>query len=260
MLALPADGMNRWLIDGELREMPMTVRNSRHSEIMITIGAILWQWLRQQPQPRGKVLGGEAGIILSRNPDTTVGVDVAYISAETVAAQSGNSTLIEGVPVLVVEIGSPSDRLEEINEKNAKYRRAGVPLVWIVNPYDQTVVVHRLGAKPQLFNTDQEFAAEPHLPGFRVPVAELFAGCLAPAHPMEQTHDGDKSAMDRRGSRFGCDLLGWSVHHAVRNGRSCRGGRGQERAGHHRHQKAISRNGLAARSMRRSRKSARRPI
>jgi Uma2 family endonuclease len=175
MLALPADGMSRWLIDGEMREKPMTVRNRRHSVIMATISRILGNWLALQPQPRGEVSCGEVGVILARDPDTTVGVDVAYISAETVAAQSGTSTLIEGVPILVVEIGSPSDRLEEITEKNAKYRRAGVPLVWIVNPYDQTVVVHRLGSKPQLFNTDQELAAEPHLPGFRVAVAELFA-------------------------------------------------------------------------------------
>jgi Uma2 family endonuclease len=176
MLTMPADGMSRWLIDGELKETPMTVRNRVHSEIMATISMILGVWLRTLPHPRGRIVSGEAGIILARNPDTTVGVDIAYISAETIAAQSDESTLIEGVPVLIVEIQSPSDRLDEIHEKNAKYRRAGVPLVWIVNPYDQTVVVHRLGAKPQLFNTDQELAAEPQLPGFRVAVAELFAG------------------------------------------------------------------------------------
>ncbi|HEX3314805.1 MAG TPA: Uma2 family endonuclease, partial [Gemmataceae bacterium] len=93
-----------------------------------------------------------------------------------VAAQRSEWSLIEGTPDLIVEILASSDRLEEVNEKTAAFRRAGVPLVWIVNPYDQTVIVHRLGAKPQLFNTDQELAAEPQLLGFRVAVAELFAG------------------------------------------------------------------------------------
>ena len=105
-----------------------------------------------------------------------VGVDVAVISAETVVAQESKCSLIDGIPILIVEILASSDRMEEYNEKTVTYRRAGVPLVWIVNPYDQTVIVHRLGAKPQLFNTDQQLAAEPHLPGFRVAVADLFAG------------------------------------------------------------------------------------
>ncbi len=35
--------------------------------------------------------------------------------------------------------------------------------------------MYRPGAEPELFNALQELSAEPHLPGFRVPVAQLFA-------------------------------------------------------------------------------------
>ena len=66
MLALPADGVGRWLIDGELREKPTTVCNRHHSTIMATVTTVLGVWLRQQPKPRGRILCGEAGIILSR--------------------------------------------------------------------------------------------------------------------------------------------------------------------------------------------------
>lgn len=41
MLALPENGVERWLIDGKLREKPMTVRNRFHSRTMMTIG-ISW--------------------------------------------------------------------------------------------------------------------------------------------------------------------------------------------------------------------------
>ena len=176
MLALPAKGMSRWLIDGELREKPTTIRNYEQSVVLATFTTLLGIWLRRQPAPRGHIVCGDAGIILARDPDTTVEVDVAYLSAEAVAAQSGESTLVECVPVLIVEIPPPSDELSVVLEKIEKYRRVGVPLVWNVNSFDQTVTVYCLGAKPQLFNTDQELAAEPHLPGFRVAVAELFAG------------------------------------------------------------------------------------
>src|SRR5205085_11983065 len=58
LLAMPDDGMERWLIDGELREKPMAVRNRFHSKILISVGTVLKMWCDQQPQPRGEVMRG----------------------------------------------------------------------------------------------------------------------------------------------------------------------------------------------------------
>jgi hypothetical protein len=93
LLALPDDGTDRWLIAGELRERPMTRRNRNHSRAMIRVGKYLDNWLDEQPHPRGQVLGGEAGVILRRDPDSTVGVDVTYIGAEVMIKQTEDSTL-----------------------------------------------------------------------------------------------------------------------------------------------------------------------
>lgn len=174
LLAMPDDGMDRWLIRGELREKPMTVRNRFHSETMSCVAAELLNWVRQQSPPRGRVLSGEAGVRLGGTPESTVGVDVAYVSPEVAARQGEETTLIDGAPVLAVEILSPNDTQEEIHEKLGEYLRAGVPVVWVIDPYDRTVRVYRPDARPQLFNEDQEIAGDPHLPGFRVPVARLF--------------------------------------------------------------------------------------
>jgi Uma2 family endonuclease len=175
MLALPEDGVERWLIRGQLREKPMTVRNRWHSRIMIRVGKLLDNWLDQQPEPRGSVLGGEAGVRLRRTPDSTVGIDVVYISAEAAARQTDETTLIDGPPILAVEILSPNDTQEEIDEKIDDYLQAGVPLVWIINPRRRTVEIFRPGAEPEMVNVRQELSAEPHLPGFRVQVAQFFA-------------------------------------------------------------------------------------
>ena len=175
LLALPQNGTERWLIQGQLREKPMTVRNRTHSRIMATITYLLVSWLLRQSEPRGLVLCGEAGCRLARDPDTTVGIDVVYISAELALRQSDETTLIDGVPVLAGEILSPSDVLEEINEKIDHYLRAGVALVWLIDPHDQTVTIYRPGKAPELVNIHQELVGEPHLPGFRVPVAQIFA-------------------------------------------------------------------------------------
>jgi Uma2 family endonuclease len=174
MLALPDDGTDRELIDGRLREKPMTMRNRRHSRTEIRIGKLFDNWLDTQPESLAEVVGGEAGFRLRRDPDTSVGIDVAYVSAETVANTPETSAFFEGPPVLAVEILSPSDAQEDIDEKVDLYLATGVKIVWVVNPRFRTINVYRLDAKPQLFNELQEITAEPHLPGFRVAVREIF--------------------------------------------------------------------------------------
>ena len=102
-----------------------------------------------------------------------MGIDVAYVSAE-IAAKEPGSPYFEGPPVLAVEILSPSDKQEEIDEKVGLYLELGVAIVWVVNPIFRTVCVYRPGELPVLFNESQEIAAEPYLPGFRASVAKFF--------------------------------------------------------------------------------------
>jgi len=174
LLALPDNGMDRQLIRGELREQSMTMRNRFHSGIEPLVAYLLVQWLIGQPEPRGRVVSGEAGFRLRRDPDTSVGIDVAYVSAEIIATTPATSAFFEGPPVLAVEILSPSDKQEDIDDKVSLYLELGVAIVWVINPRFRTVVVHRPGAEPELFNILQELSAEPYLTGLRVPVAKLF--------------------------------------------------------------------------------------
>ena len=176
LLAIPDDGMERNLIRGVLKEKPMTRRNRFHSSAEANLAYLLNEWRHRQPLPRGVVLSGEAGVYLSRDPDTTFGIDVAYISAETAATQTDDSpmALVEGVPILAVEILSPNDTVEEINDKIDAYIAAGVKQVWIVDPHFRTVYVHRPGQKTEFYTDDEDLTAEPDLPGFRVRVASLF--------------------------------------------------------------------------------------
>lgn len=175
LLALPRNGTERWLIEGQLREKPISVRNRVHSRIMVRSAKFLDNWLDGQPPPRGEVLCGEAGCRLGRNPDTTVGTDVVYVAANLVHQESDDTTLIDGVPTLIIEILSPSDVFEDIKEKIDLYQNFRVPLIWVIDPHDRTVTIYRLDREPELVNVRQELTAEPFLPGFRVAVAEIFA-------------------------------------------------------------------------------------
>ena len=174
-LALPEDeGVERELIRGELLERPMTTRAFAHGLVIINIGFYLKLWLKTQAEPRGCVVGGEARVRLRGDEPTFVGVDVAYVSAESLPDPRRNAKYVDGPPLLIVEVLPPHDEHEDIANKVGRYLEAGVPIVWVVDTMFSTVTVYRLDAKPQLFNADQELSAEPFLPGFRVAVADLF--------------------------------------------------------------------------------------
>ncbi len=173
LMALPDDGVRREIIQGELRETPMTRRNWKHSGVEANISKLLGNWLDQQPEPRGRINSGEAGFRLRREPEVFVGIDVAYASAELVAATSRKQSFYDGPPVLAVEILSPSDTHEEVVEKIGLYLEVG-SIVWEVDPDIRRVTVHRPGQPPQMFNETQELSGEPYLPGFRVPLARIF--------------------------------------------------------------------------------------
>ncbi|HEX4610175.1 MAG TPA: Uma2 family endonuclease [Urbifossiella sp.] len=181
LLAMPDDGVERWIINGRLREKPpefpgvtMTVRNRHHCEIMSFVTTALTTWLRTRPKPRGGVYCGEVGVLLPGRP-TAVGVDAAFAPADVVAVQDDEkTTLLDGVPTLVVEILSPNDTQEQTHEKTREYLRAGVALVWVIDPEDRTVKVYRPGVEPELFNLTHRMPEHPAMPGFAPAVAELF--------------------------------------------------------------------------------------
>ena len=174
MLAQLDNGVDSWLIRGQLRERPMTIRNRWHSRVEARLSYLLWKWLETRASVGGMIYSGEAGCILRHDPDTTVGIDVVYFAGAVNVYEKEGTTLLDGVPTLAAEILSPSDVLEDIDEKVAEYLAAGVALVWVIHPRQETVTVHKPGVPPQLFNVTQELVGEPELPGLRIPVSSLF--------------------------------------------------------------------------------------
>lgn len=78
-------------------------------------------------------------------------------------------------PDVAAEVVSPSDNYYAVDEKVWEYLRAGVRLVWVINPRNRTVLAYR---GPQgdtsLFRESDELTGEDVLPGFRCRVADLF--------------------------------------------------------------------------------------
>lgn len=172
-LSLPENpSVERMLIDGELWEKPMTRRNRRHSRAETRVAYLLERWAEENDQPL-HVFSGEA-VVRFPERSTLVGIDVAVVSTEVLSAQPDETTLIYGIPLLAVEILSPSDKQDEIQAKVAAYLEASVKLVWVVDPVFRTVSVYRPDADPVMFAGDEPLTAEPFLPGFNAPTSKCF--------------------------------------------------------------------------------------
>jgi Uma2 family endonuclease len=170
----PSKKVDRWLFRGELRESKVTKRNPSHSGAVMALGRILGNWAVEDPANRGKVHGAEVYFRLRTDPETNVGIDVALASPQQVAATDKRASFIDGPPALAVEVLSPYDKQRDIDEAIEEYLSCGVRVVWIVNPFHDTVTVYRPGNEPALYNRTQVIQGDPELPGFRCRVAEIF--------------------------------------------------------------------------------------
>jgi Uma2 family endonuclease len=121
----------------------------------------------------GRVRSGEVGIYTQRRPDTVRGADALFISNERYAKKT-KAAFLEIAPDLVVEILSPSNTWTEITEKLREYFVIGVRLVWVVAPTSRSVFVYRALTAVRELAADAELPGEDVLPGFTVPVAQLF--------------------------------------------------------------------------------------
>jgi Uma2 family endonuclease len=80
-----------------------------------------------------------------------------------------------GAPDLAVEIASPGDLDQEVQEKVAAYLRAGSRLVWIVRPRLRTVTIHYPDGTARTLSVEGTLSGEAVLPDFALPLRELFA-------------------------------------------------------------------------------------
>jgi Uma2 family endonuclease len=158
------------LVKGEIIHMSPT--GHPHAFVEIRVGKVLGNFVDEHKL--GRVLGGEMGVYTSRNPDTVRGVDVAFISNERLT-QVQSSSYLDVAPELIVEIVSLGDTWTEITEKLEEYFAIGVKLIWVADPNRQRVHVYRSLTEVEILTVEDELTGGDVLPGFQVPVTELFA-------------------------------------------------------------------------------------
>jgi len=158
------------LIEGRLVRMSPT--KPQHGWMEIELGQRLHRFVKEHHL--GRVMAGEVGVYIHRNPDTIRAADLLYISHERLAAATPDSFL-DVPPELIVEIISESDRWGEMRRKLREYFEIGVNVVLILDPEENTASVYRSLTDVQELTPGDALTLEDILPGFRAPLAEIFA-------------------------------------------------------------------------------------
>ena len=173
LASLKGDGYRYDLLKGDLiRVSPAGLRHSRlAAEIARRLGNFLLERLHL-----GVVVGAETGFRLSQDPDTVLGPDAAVVRSARLPGPEAQVGFLELAPDLAVEIVSPTDRWTTVNSKVDAYLSAGVRLVWVVEPGPRAVRVYSAEGPEQGLRADRGdvLQAESVLPGFALPLAELF--------------------------------------------------------------------------------------
>lgn len=169
-LHLQDGGAATELVRGRIVEMNRPYTS--HGYFMMRIAFILQQYVQQQDI--GRIVGGDAGVVTERNPDTVRGPDVAFYSYQRIPKGPLPPGYWPASPELVVEIRSCDDRWKAIIHKAGEYLAAGVLTVAVVDP--ETLRVHLFSADREvsILNRDDQLTFPDILPGFSITVSRLF--------------------------------------------------------------------------------------
>ena len=100
--------------------------------------------------------------------------DVSFIRLGRLEGEVIPSGWLQIPPDLAVEVLSPGDVADEMDEKVQQYVKAGVRLVWEVHPASKTVIVHRADGTITALKDSDELSGEDVVPGFSVLLARVF--------------------------------------------------------------------------------------
>lgn len=169
VLALPDDGNRYELLDGELLVTPAPSLRHQHA-----VGALL---LRLAPY----VDSSRAGYLSHSPADLALeGGQVAQPDLFVVATPRGRrpATWAEcGIPVLVVEVVSPSTAHYDRLIKRRRYQRSGVAEYWVVDLEARVVERWRpADDRPEVLDRRLIWQPVPDFPAFDLDLGEFFSG------------------------------------------------------------------------------------
>ena len=158
------------LVDGRLVERNSSVLSSwvsgqmhRALDVFIDENQLGWAWVADL----GYVCFPDA-------PGTVRKPDVSFVRKERLPEGPTSEGYLYIPPDLAVEVISPNDLAYQVDHKVREYLDAGVALIWVINPEERTVRIHRRDRSISWLEEQDELLGEDVIPGFRCCVSTLF--------------------------------------------------------------------------------------
>lgn len=171
-LALPETKPASEFMCGEVIQKPMP--DFPHSRLQSHLWLLISQLLEQTHQGTVEI---ELRCVFGP-PDEEQGYvpDLVYISNERLPeGDTRNVQPFWGAPDLAIEVLSPNQPAGPFADKLQFYLLYGVQLVWVIDPDRETVRVYAPGRQPVLLSGDDVLEGASVLPGFSVPLIDLFS-------------------------------------------------------------------------------------
>ena len=169
--ALPENGFIHEVVNGELIISPKNTWY--HGRICVRLSFALEAFNRERRL--GAVLDSSTGFwMFNRNCRAP---DVSFVSKarlETLRFQPRENRFFPGAPDLAVEILSPNNTRQEIDERLRDFFASGTRMAWIIDPAEERVEVCHSPTQRELIGSGGFLEAEHLLPGFRYAIADLF--------------------------------------------------------------------------------------
>ena len=168
LLRVPRDGKKYELVDGQIVVSPA---GGRHGKIGLRLGARLLAYATDNAL--GHAFDSSTGFRLPTG--STRSPDVSFVAKGRLPGEEAPEGFVELAPDLAVEILSPSDDPRQVLDKVGEYLKAGVRLVWLVDPRNRRAVAYRSLTDLSELSAADELDGEDVVPGFRCSLAELLA-------------------------------------------------------------------------------------
>jgi Uma2 family endonuclease len=172
LLAMP-DGKGYELVDGVLVERNMGAQSS-----WIAARLMGFLQLANRPELRAWIFDAECGYLGLGRRNSLRKPDLSVVRQERLPAIPRGWIVV--APDVAVEVVSPGDSADEIEQKVEEYLEAGTALVWVIYPEARVVQVHRREGTEERLREGDTLHGEDVLPGFACPVAELFPPAAGP--------------------------------------------------------------------------------
>ena len=123
----------------------------------------------------GRVYVADTGFLISSDPDTVRAPDVAFVCQKRLDEVGDVEGYWPRAPDLVVEVISPRDTYNEVEEKVLEWLEAGALIVVVVNPRKSTLKVYRSLTNIIVLNEHDTLSGGDVIHGWTMAVKEVFA-------------------------------------------------------------------------------------